>query len=386
MTKKIISILTILLVATCVFCNLNEKIGYADELSDSIEEQMGNIDLSEIENFFDENGGFDNKTFLEYVKEMLNGKYQAEYDNVGKRITSILFSEVNKLLPSLVSITLIAIFCGIFQGMRSSFASDGVANLISFVGLLAVILIISLEISSLWKDCENIIKNIANLSTIMSPIITTLMVAGGAKVSASLYSPTVTVLSNLIINVLLGIALPLIAIMIIFSIISNFSSSVKLSKFTDLASSIIKWTLGITATVFTVFLSVQGITSATYDGISVKAAKYAISNSIPLVGGFLRDGFDLVLAGSVLIKNSVGLACIFGVINLILSPVIKMTIFSLILKTCSAVTEPISDGRISNFCTSIAKCVNYLLAVTLVVGLMFFITILLMIFSASVFI
>jgi hypothetical protein len=54
-------------------------------------------------------------------------------------------------------------------------------------------------------------------------------------------------------------------------------------------------------------MTVQGITSASIDGISIRATKYAISNSIPIVGGFLRDGFDIVIAGSVLIKNAVGI-------------------------------------------------------------------------------
>ena len=133
-------------------------------------------------------------------------------------------------------------------------------------------------------------------------------------------------------------------------------------------------------------MTVQGIASATYDGVSIKAAKYAISNSIPIVGGFLRDGFDIVVAGSVLIKNSVGIACLFGFLIMIISPVIKMSVFSLMLKGCSAIVEPISDPRIPNFCASISKCINYLVAITLVSSFMFFINVLLMIFTANAFI
>ncbi len=385
--KKMFSFILFAFIVAILFpYSNNSSIAYADELLDNVTDQLENIDLTELEIFFDENGSFNGNGFIDSVKRMLNGEYGGEYQSVLGQISSLLISDIKGFVPSLISIVFIAIICSLLQGVRSSFSAESISNIISFVGLLAIIFIVSSNISSLWQDCKNIIENIANLCAIMSPIITTLMIAGGANVSASLYSPAVNILSSLISNVMLNIALPLIGVMMLFSIISNFSTSVKLSKFADLSSSIIKWTLGITATVFTVFLSVQGITSATYDGISIKAAKYAISNSIPLVGGFIRDGFDLVIAGSVLIKNSVGLVCVFGVIGMILSPIIKMIVFSLILKTCSALVEPIADARISNFCMAISKCINYLIAVTLVVGLMFFITVLLMIFSANAFI
>ncbi len=220
----------------------------------------------------------------------------------------------------------------------------------------------------------------------MSPIIITLMVAVGGNVSASVYKPSVAFLSSGIINVFMYAVIPLISFMTIFNIANNFSSSIKLGKFSDFFASTIKWIIGIVITIFTMFLSVQGITCANFDGISVKAAKYAISNSIPLVGGFLKDGFDLVVAGSVLIKQSVGFAVLFALFILVFSPVINMVAFSLLLKLVSSIIEPISDVRISNFCMGLSKTVSYLIASILSVGFMVFITVLLMIFSANAFI
>lgn len=50
--------------------------------------------------------------------------------------------------------------------------------------------------------------------------------------------------------------------------------------------------IGLSITIFTFFMSAQGLSSAVIDGVSFRAAKYAITNSIPIVGGFLKDGFD----------------------------------------------------------------------------------------------
>jgi stage III sporulation protein AE len=138
-----------------------------------------------------------------------------------------------------------------------------------------------------------------------------------------------------------------------------------------------------TATIFGVFISVQGITSACHDGISFKIAKYTISNSVPIVGGFVKDGFELVILTSVLLKNAIGVISVFVLFSIVLSPIAYMIVFSLLLKFTAALTENVADIRISNFCTNISKCITYLCASVILVGFMLLITISLMILSAN---
>ncbi|MBQ8426623.1 MAG: hypothetical protein IJX16_02550, partial [Clostridia bacterium] len=68
------------------------------------------------------------------------------------------------------------------------------------------------------------------------------------------------------------------------------------------------------------------------------------------------------------------------------SPIIYIAVFSMLLKFTAAITENVSDVRISNFCTSMSKCVSYLCASIVMVGFMFLIMIILMILSANAFI
>ena len=93
----------------------------------------------------------------------------------------------------------------------------------------------------------------------------------------------------------------------------------------------------------------------------------------------------MILAGSVLIKNAVGIAVVVALFYMILSPVLNLAVFSLLLKLTAALVEPISDSRIANFCVSMSKTVTYLTVTLLAVGFMLFVTVLLMIFSANAF-
>ena len=169
----------------------------------------------------------------------------------------------------------------------------------------------------------------------------------------------------------------------VLNMVGNMSQEIKLKNFSNLFAAVIKWVLGLSLAAFTVFLTVQGITSATYDGLSFKAAKYAVSNTVPIIGSFLGSGFDLVIAGSVLIKNSVGSCGIFLLVIVLIVPLVQLITYNLFLKLAAAVTEPIGDAGISNFLSSLSGTVNYFTAGLLAVGFMYFITVLLLICSSN---
>ena len=359
----------------------------ASELSNNIDEQLENIDFSELENLInsleDVPSDFD---LMGSIKSMLKGEYSNNYDNILSYIKSLLFNSVREILPIIVSILSIAILSGIFNNIKSNFASQGISDIIFFVCFLGVILVLGGQIFAFYKNTKNLIENISKLNSIMSPIILTLMVASGGTVSATVYKPAVTFLSSGIINIFLSVVLPLILLSSIFLLVSSFLTTVKLNKLSDCINSVIKWIIGLSVTIFGLFLSVQGLTSACFDGISIRATKFAISNTIPIIGGFIKDGFDLVVAGSILIKNSIGVTCVFVLLFQILSPVLFMAVFSLLLKFLSGIIEPFCDNRISLVCECASKIISYFIASILMVGVMIFITILLMIFSANTFI
>ncbi len=384
MKKRTFIIIAILTVSLIAILSLNINNVKASELSDSIDDQLENIDLSELEDFLnsikDKPENFD---FVNKIYQMLNGEYDFDYNDILSYISGIFFSNLSEVAPILLSIVAIAILSGIINNLKSNFMSQGTSDIIFFVCFLGVILLLGSEIISIYLKTKNLIETLSKLNQIMSPIILTLMVASGGNVSASVYKPAVAFLSGGIINIFLTVVLPLVILGAVFTVVSNFSPTIKLNKLSDCSNSIIKWIIGLSVTIFGLFLSVQGITSASFDGISIRATKYAISNSIPIIGGFLKDGFDLVVAGSVLIKNAIGVVSIFALLFSILSPILYMATFSILLKFISGIIQPFADSRICGLCECASKTITYLVVAILMVGLMIFITVLLMIFSAN---
>lgn len=98
---------------------------------------------------------------------------------------------------------------------------------------------------------------------------------------------------------------------------------------------------------FTAFISVQGITAGSIDGISIRTAKFAIKSYVPILGSYLSDGMGIILASSNLIKNAVGATGLFLLLATIISPLIELILFMLILKLVSGIIEPLGN-KISN--------------------------------------
>jgi len=388
--KKIIYILILLIIISLSITTEVYAKNDEEKLDDNITDQLDVLDTEKLDDYLDsltdtEKSMFGEGTFKDKIKAILSGDFKIGYDSFFDAIFSLFFKNILTYIPIFSSIGAICILCGLISQIKPSFLSEGTTGLIFFVTYCSVLLLILSSLFSLFQSVYDSIDSIKTQMDISFPILLTLMAASGGNVSVSVYQPAAAFLSSGIVQLFFAVVLPITALIIIFCVVGNMSDNIKLTKFIDLFKSINKWVIGLSLTIFTVFLSVQGITSASYDGISFRAAKYAIGNSVPIIGGFLKDGFDLILASSVIIKNAVGSGCIILLVSSILVPLVEIASYSLFLKLTAAVIEPVNDSKIANFLSSLSTGINYLTASLLAIAFMYFITIMLLVSSSNSF-
>ena len=161
----------------------------------------------------------------------------------------------------------------------------------------------------------------------------------------------------------------------IFGIISNLSDSIKLDKFNSFINGLFKWCVGLVFTLFFAMFAIQGISAGKFDSLSIRTTKYTIKSYIPIMGGYLSDGMDLILASTILIKNSVGLVGLLMIISLILSPLLEIVIFSLVMKLISAILQPMGNTKTSNFLSATSKTITMLSTCIIAISFMFLVSI-----------
>ena len=188
----------------------------------------------------------------------------------------------------------------------------------------------------------------------VAPVLLTLMTAAGASGSAGVYTPTVAALGSGMTGIVTFVAFPALLMALTFDVIDSVST-LKLGKTSEFFRSASKWLLGTAFFLFITVISVSGITASVRDGISVRAARFAVSKYVPIIGGYLSQGFDFIMAGNVLIKNAIGTSAVALVVLFVLPVVSKVAVFTLTLKLTAAVAEPLGGERFCGIMTSVSK-------------------------------
>ena len=140
MKKKLAIMILILFSALTIQVFPCNSVVIADELSDSIRDQLESIDFSELNNFLETipevSNGYD---FFTMITSNLKGEYVNDYNSIFDYFINLFFSGIYKVMPTFVCIIAISIFCGIMQNSRSSFAEESVSNVTFWVCFLSII-------------------------------------------------------------------------------------------------------------------------------------------------------------------------------------------------------------------------------------------------------
>ena len=396
--KKFFKTAFIFGLALAVFCFISPSPAYAaqseeeifEQLDESVKDQLEDLDMSALDDLLAQLGEdgqaiFGGNSFAEKVQSVLDGEFIQDGGGFIESFFKLLFSEILDMLPLLASIAVIAILCGLVSHMKAGFMSESTGQIVFFFFFAVVVvmaLVCAVNLVNVAGDAINGIKKQMNAAF---PILLTLMAGIGGAVSVKAYQPAVALLSGGVVEIVSAVVLPLFIFTLVFSVVGNLSKSVRLGKLTDFFKSASTTVLAVTFTVFTAFLAVQGLTAGSFDGVSIRAAKFATKSYIPILGGYLADGLDLILAGSVLIKNSVGVAGLLLLLSTVLMPLLQILGVCFGFKIVAAVIEPVSDSRLTSFLTGIAKSMNMLIAALLAVAFMYFISVMLLIFTSNAF-
>ena len=237
-----------------------------------------------------------------------------------------------------------------------------------------IIVIITSALAGVVSECVDCVTSLQKQMEIIAPILITLTVLTGGTGSAAVYQPSAVFI------------FPAAIASAVLNFMSKINPQISFSGMSKLIKSIMKWVMGITVTIFSVFLTVQSSAASLFDGVLFKTTKYIIGNSVPIVGGFLSGGFDLLTAAGLLIKNSVGLCGIIMLLAQIAGPLILLIAFSLLLKLVGAVVQAAGENSLYGLFSDLSSDVQYFTAGLLTVSFMYSLVIMLVINSAVSFI
>lgn len=376
--KKILNYLLVILLiflisspTIIVFAEQNNK---DNNLNDYINELIEGLDLNYLEELY--NSVFNNANLKDSILKAIRGEYLT-YEEIINIFLNILKVNYRPILAIFSSILSIIILCSVLSAIKPD--KGQLKDIIFIVCYCGVAVVIFSEGLAVIKNVGGVIENLTKQTQAVFPLLLTLLSASGANASSVLFKPICIFSTNIIGSIISKFLLPIIILVCILSILSALSEKLTLNGLNEFLQSLFKWIIGLIVAIFSIFLTVKGVTASTYDGLSLKAVKYAIGSGIPFVGGIAKQGVDLVITASVMLKNAVGSVFIFLLLFILLNPFMQIIIFSLSLKLLSAITQPIADSRITSLIKSLSKSISMLTGLLAMIFIIYFLTILLII-------
>lgn len=362
----------------------------ADELMENISSILDGLDLSALEEYLSDHPNDLLMSFggsaREIVEYLMGGNLGVNYSGYLGELLTVLFSDVLSLVPSFAQLIALTFICAIVKSAEDGIMSSGTARVVRIVCYALIITILVAMLGGILTKTVTSVYNLKAQMEIVTPILVTLTVLTGGSGAGAIYQPAALFISGGAVEIVCGVIFPATIAITVINFISKLSPDISFSGTAKLIKSILKWMIGITLAVFSIFITVQSTSASLFDGIFFKATKYLVGSSVPIVGNFLSAGVDMIVAAGSVIKSSVGIIGIVLLVCEVAPPIILLAAFSLILKLAGAIAQPIGEGTLFSLFSDAASDIEYLIAGVCTVAFMYALVVMLVISSATNFI
>lgn len=355
-----------------------------EDLKDSTQNAINTLDLDVFEDFLNTLDTeqqsllpFDDlKTF---IKDLTEGKTDNAFQNFASAILKSIGKYFVGFLPALVTILTVSMLKSMLSGMTSPFLNSSTNEIVHIVCYGVIVVVLATGVVSVVTTTVSAINGISQFAEGVFPVLLTLLASLGATTGVATYQPMMAVLGGGVIAIISKVILPAFVACVVFAMVGNLSKNVKLTKMSKMFKSVSSWLIGIVFGLYGTFLTAGGISGGVIDRVGYSAAKFALSSYVPILGGYLADGFDLVSASMLIVKNAFGYTAVIVLGATVLFPLLKIVAFIFAIRLCSAITEPLGDDRVSNMLSSVADNCGLLVSALAGVSFMFYILIMLIV-------
>lgn len=380
-----------------LYCNLNVALAKRNESEEQIKQQLEEVlgdaidglNLDELENFLRSLSSEGKEAVgIEDLKDTLRALVSGSSQDFFSRALNVLGKSVGRyflgFLPSCVTIIIICLLKNILGGLTGDFAGASTTEIVHLICYIAIIIVLMSGVGSVIATVTRTVNGLMTLAATIFPILLTMLSMLGGATSVATYTPFMAALSSVIMKLISAVILPAFTATVVLGVVGNLSKSVKLDKLTKLIKSASSWLIGIVFGLFATFLTVQGVASGVADKFGLGVAKFALSSYVPILGGYLSDGMDLLSASLVLTKNALGYTGVIILVGAVLFPLVKTVIFALAVRLTAAIAEPLGDSRVASLMSGVASNVSLLVTAVAGVAFLFFVLLMLLIGSCNV--
>ncbi|MBR4016945.1 MAG: stage III sporulation protein AE [Oscillospiraceae bacterium] len=215
--------------------------------------------------------------------------------------------------------------------------SKSAAGNIRLTGAVAIGVLLLGPANTMIQLGAETVTDISEYGKLLIPVMTAAIAAqGGASSSTALYAGTIF-FNSLLTTVIVKLLIPALYIYLCLSVACCAIDQEMLKQIRDFVKNTMTWILKTVLYIFTGYMTITGVITGTVDSSALKAAKLAISGSVPVVGGILSDASETILVSAGVMKNAAGIYGIFATLAICLGPFLNIGVQYLLLKLTAGV-------------------------------------------------
>ena len=266
---------------------------------------------------------------------------------------------------------ILILFTAVLQSVGGTGLQKQTGSIYEMVCVLAAALVLGQPLSACFLSVKDTLQQGASFMMTFVPVFAGILAAGGHTGTAVCYQAAVCGLANCIMQFLAGILLPLLSMTFAMSIVDGVNPSVSLGGFIRAVKRVTIWLLGLCMAIFLGVVSMQSFVGGAADSAATKAAKYVVSNFVPVIGGAVSDAYSTVRGSLGILKSATGAIGMIVLCLLFLPVFLHVFLYRLVVTLAAATAELFSVPQLARLLRNTEQVLSITFAVVTCFAIMF---------------
>lgn len=298
--------------------------------------------------------------FEDIVNDIVNGKFSLETGSLINRITGLFMGELKTAFALIGTIAALVLISAFINNLHTSLNRKTVSDATAFAVFVYIATVAATAFESAGRFVMTTLDDITVLVHSIIPAMSMLCVSGGEAMRATLTHPVIFFVCSALAGIIRNVITPLVLLRAVSVLLCAISTNSSLDEFAQLFAKLHKTVLSFSMSIFAGILGISSFAAASFDSLAARGVKFAISASVPVVGGSISEAMSSIAGSAMLLKNAVGLGGVVMLFGIFAIPLLKLSALSLALRLTAAFTAPVAEKRVVDVLKKLGECIDML--------------------------
>ena len=276
-----------------------------EEFETELQNTLNGLDLSDLQQGWEEDELaqqiLDGGSFNDYIIALGKGENKLDVMNILSIFGMGFVAALRDNMQLMVQLILLCCVMSLLGAIGPRVLSGEVAEVCGFLSYALAVSIVVRALVQAFVVGSTAIVEMTQLMQAMFPVLITLLTAVGGLASAGIFQPAMSMLTGFIVTMVHKFSLPAILVSGVLTVVQNLSDKIRISRMTQLVMKCATWLTGLVFVIFLGTMAIQGLTGSTYDGVTLRTAKFAMDKFVPVVGGMFSGTMDTLIGCSLVV-------------------------------------------------------------------------------------